>query len=213
MGGTPKEGLKTLVDVHEDTTVTETCEEVVTTECSQTSQTAHKTAAVVEQSTKLVETQEGGPHSVVSYGAHHGYGKRQAEEEAAVEAEEAEREAKSILVGVATPIAVAHPVHVAVSHPVKSVDAPVCTSTPVKTCNKTPVSRPRKTARVVCDTIVDVTTIEDCVETVTKQCTSSVSHQTAHTAVVGTDSKVVATNEPHGVIGHALGAKAFVHHG
>merc|ERR1712098_367815 len=107
--------------------------------------------------------------------------------------------------------------------------APQCTLTPVKECNprqvekprkvcqtvvdvhedtvvhKTPVSRPRKVARVVCDTIVDVTTIEDCVETVTKHCTSSSTHQSAHSAVVGHDSKVVASGEQRGVVGHSVG--------
>merc|ERR1711872_1150049 len=78
-------------------------------------------------------------------------------------------------------------------------------TTPVKNCHKTPVSRPRKIARVVCDTIVDVTTIQDCVETVTKTCTSSTTTQSAHSAVVGHDSQVVASGEQHGVVGHSVG--------
>merc|ERR1711915_19306 len=53
--------------------------------------------------------------------------------------------------------------------------------------------------------IVDVTTIEDCVETVTKHCTSSSTHQSAHSAVVGHDSQVVASGEQHGVVGHSVG--------
>merc|ERR1712098_413479 len=94
---------------------------------------------------------------------------------------------------------------IANSGPQRRVVPPVCSSQPVKNCHKTPVSRPRKVARVVCDTIVDVTTIEDCVETVTKQCTSSSTTQHAHSAVVGHDSQVVASGEQQGVVGHAVG--------
>merc|ERR1712098_614683 len=238
------------------------CEEVITTQCTQTSQTASTHTAVVDQSTRLVETglpapvdphvganyvapagtvigSSGGPllgDGVVSAGYSGlgvgvggiatgavgatgligttgaigttgfigttgvvgttgavgttgligGYRKREAEAEASIG-------------GGVVGVPVAH------SGPSRSINAPVCSSTPVKNCHKTPVSRPRKVARVVCDTIVDVTTIEDCVETVTKQCTSSSTAQHAHSAVVGHDSQVVSSGEQQGVVGHAVG--------
>merc|ERR1711890_83873 len=66
--------------------------EVVTTECHQTSQTAHTTSAVVDQSTRLVTA--GVPHPVAETHhavvaapvAHHGYGKREAEADADADA-------------------------------------------------------------------------------------------------------------------------------
>ena len=113
--------------------------------------------------------------------AHHaGYGKREAEPEAAAEAE-----ADAGHYGYA-------------AAPLVAAAAPVCESVPVKTCNKVqqlaeyltvvkyfckniflyhifypyryfispavqvPVSTPRKVARTVCKTVVDITTIEDC---------------------------------------------------
>merc|ERR1711962_858395 len=52
----PRKVCQTVVDVHEDTVVHETCEEVVTTQCTQTSQTASSHTALVDKSTRLVET-------------------------------------------------------------------------------------------------------------------------------------------------------------
>merc|ERR1711970_340637 len=245
----PRKVCQTVVDVHEDTVVHETCEEVVTTQCTQTSQTASSHTALVDKSTRLVETGVPAPvdpHAGANYVAPagtvighsggavvggavgvgavgvgyghgvavgapavvattgtvvgtHSYHKREAEAEAEADAEADASYGYGAVSGVVAPVAVAH------SGPQRRVDAPVCSSPPVKNCHKTPVSRPRKVARVVCDTIVDVTTIEDCVETVTKHCTSSSTHQSAHSAVVGHDSKVVASGEQRGVVGHSVG--------
>merc|ERR1712179_385821 len=88
---------------------------------------------------------------------------------------------------------VADPVYGVVVHsvPVKKVTPPVCSTVPEKECVKVPVSTPRKVARTLCDDVVDVTTIEDCHETVTKTCHRS--HTSSHSAVVGHETKVVAT--------------------
>ena len=70
-----------------------------------------------------------------------------------------------------------------------------------------PVSTPRKVARTVCKTVVDITTIEDCQvdiytarylisnnictqETVTTECTQTSTKVAHSSAVVGHDTKV-----------------------
>merc|ERR1712211_147951 len=73
-----------------------------------------------------------------------------------------------------------------------------CNSVPEKTCERIPTSTPRKVARTVCDTVVDVTTIEDCTETVTKHCQHTSSSTSSSSQVVGSHSKVV-TNALHAV--------------
>merc|ERR1712080_187942 len=85
----PRKVCQTVIDLHEDTVVTENCEEVITTTCTQVSQEAHHTSAVVDRSHRLVE--EGVPvpyaaHPVKAHG-HAGYGKREAEAEAEAEPE------------------------------------------------------------------------------------------------------------------------------
>merc|ERR1711942_170175 len=230
----PRKVCQTVIDTHEDTVVTEHCEEVITTQCTQTSQSATQHSAVVDQSTRLVETGvpravDHSAHAVVaapavavgptvvshavaapavvghavgglavgglavggaSYGVGHHY-KREADADADADA--------SYGYGVATAGYVA-PV-------AKQVSAPVCNSVPTKKCNKVPHSTPRKVARTVCDTVVDVTTIQDCHETVTRVCQQTSTSHASHSAVVGHDTKVVATNENvahHGTV--AVGA-------
>merc|ERR1712107_882979 len=68
---------------------------------------------------------------------------------------------------------------------------PSVNSVPEKTCERIPTSTPRKVARTVCDTVVDVTTIEDCTETVTKHCQHTSSSSSSSSKVVGSHSKVV----------------------
>merc|ERR1712200_209792 len=131
---------------------------VVTTTCTQTTQTATHTSSVVDTSTNLV--QAGVPKPPVRR-------RREAEAEAEAEAEpEAEADAEAHYGAVIAPVAVVAPVvhaPVVTTHePVKSAGYPVCNSVPEKTCERIPPSTPRKVARTVCDTVVDVTTIEDC---------------------------------------------------
>jgi|ERR1712059_194536 len=193
----PRKVCQTVVDVHEDTVVREDCEEVITTTCTQTSQTAQQSSAVVDTSSKLVE--EGVPkvieHAPVAYHAPvavahhapavavHSYGKRSADADAVADAD--------------ADASYGYGAHAVVTHPVKSASAPVCSSTPVKTCKKIPLSSPRRVARIVCDTVVDVTTIEDCTETVTKVCSQTHTSHSRHSAVVGKETKVVATGVAH----------------
>merc|ERR1712179_820321 len=69
---------------------------------------------------------------------------------------------------------------------------PECTSTPVKTCKNTPVSTPRQVSRQVCETVVDITYVEDCTETITKSCASSSTSHSATSRVTGHDLQVIA---------------------
>merc|ERR1712211_83182 len=112
---------------------------------------------------------------------------------------EAEADAEAHYGAVIAPVAVVAPVvhaPVVTTHePVKSAGYPVCNSVPEKTCESIPTSTPRKVARTVCDTVVDVTTIEDRTETVTKHCQHTSSSTSSSSQVVGSHSKVV-TNAP-----------------
>jgi len=235
----PRKVCQTVVDTHEDTVVTEHCEEIITTQCTQTSQSATQHSAVVDQSTRLVETGvpraiDHSAHAVVAApavavghavaapavavghavgglavgGAGYGIGavghtwKREAEADADAEAD------ASYGYGVAGYVA---PV-------AKQVSAPVCNSVPEKRCNKVPHSTPRKVARTVCDTVVDVTTIEDCHETVTRVCQQTSTSHAAHSAVVGHDTKVVSVGENvahHGTVsvGPTVHGAGVVSHG
>ena len=180
---TPRKVCQTVVDVYEDVVVTEKCREVVTTTCTQTTQTATHTSAVVDTSTNLV--QAGVPKPPV---------RRRREAEAEAEAKpEAEAEAEAhygAVIGPALALVATHPV-VTTHEPVKSAGYPVCNSVPEKTCERIPTASPRKVARTVCDTVVDVTTIEDCTETVTKHCQHTSSSTSSSSKVVGSHSKVI----------------------
>merc|ERR1712173_557184 len=182
-------GCQTVFDLYEDVVVTEKCREVVTTTFASATQTATHTSAVVDTSTNLV--QAGVPKPPVRR-------RREAEAEAEAEAEpEAEAEAEAHYGAMIAPVAVVAPV-VHAHEPVKSAGYPVCNSVPEKTCERIPTSTPRKVARTVCDTVVDVTTIEDCTETVTKHCQHTSSSSSSSSKVVGSHSKVV-TNALHAV--------------
>ena len=159
---------QTVFDLYEDTVVTENCEEVVTTECTQISQTSTQTSQVVDKSTNLVEAGVPKPipqGPVLPVHAHHTKRHAHAEPEPEPEAD-AEAEASpwyghrynhQTYAAYVAPLVSDKPV---VSPPSKTVNPPVCNSTPVKTCDRVPVSTPRKVSRTVCDTVVDVTTIQ-----------------------------------------------------
>ena len=183
---TPRKVCQTVFDLYEDVVVTEKCREVVTTTCTQTTQTATHTSSVVDTSTNLV--QAGVPKPPVRR-------RREAEAEAEAEAEpEAEADAEAHYGAVIAPVAVVAPVvhaPVVTTHePVKSAGYPVCNSVPEKTCERIPTSTPRKVARTVCDTVVDVTTIEDCTETVTKHCQHTSSSTSSDSKIIGQETKV-----------------------
>merc|ERR1711942_46585 len=70
-----------------------------------------------------------------------------------------------------------------------STSAPICRSVPVRTCNKVPVNRPRKVAKTVCKTVVDIKIIKDCIDTVSTTCSQQSVQQSHSSAVVGTNSR------------------------
>ena len=70
-----------------------------------------------------------------------------------------------------------------------STSAPICRSVPVRHCDQVPVNRPRKVARTVCKTVVDIKIIKDCTDTVATTCTQQSVQQSHSTAVVGTNSR------------------------
>merc|ERR1712038_1631771 len=188
---TPRKVCQTVLDLYEDVVVTEKCREVVTTTCTQTTQTASHTSAVVDTSTNLV--QAGVPKPPVRR-------RREAEAEADAEAKpEAEADADAHYGAVIAPVAVVAAPIVTTHEPVKSAGYPVCNSVPEKTCERIPTSTPRNVARTVCDTVVDVTTIEDRTETVTKHCQHTSSSTSSSSKVVGQHSVVPAV--PTNVIG------------
>merc|ERR1712236_52338 len=63
----PRKVCQTVYDTHEDTVVTEHCEEIVTTQCTTTSQSASQNSEVVDQFTRLVET---GVPRAIDHSAH-----------------------------------------------------------------------------------------------------------------------------------------------
>jgi len=190
---TPRKECHQEYDEILDTTITEHCEEVVTTTCQQTSTHTRHHSAIVGHDSKVVAsgvasapvTVAHAPAHVAGYAAHPvaaGYGKREAEADAEA-APEADAEAGHYGYA-ASPVVAA---------------APVCSSVPVKKCNKVPVSTPRKVAKTVCKTVEDITTIEDCQETITTECTQTSTKVAHSSAVIGHDTKV----GPAEVVAHA----------
>jgi len=162
---TPRKVCQTVVDVFEDTTVTERCQEVITTTCTQTSEESHITESV--SSTDTVKVEEGVPVDAQTLGRasgvlHRHIGKREAEAEA-------------LHGSISTTL-----YNTRISKPVKKVGHPDCVSEPVKQCENIPNSNKRNVARTVCDTVVDTHEVEDCTETITEVCeqTSTYSHTT-----------------------------------
>merc|ERR1711955_77843 len=218
---TPKEVCQTVVDKHEDTVVTETCEEEITTTCVQVSTTKHRSSKVVDTSTALVET--GVPKGIETKSVKHtsGYHKREASPIFDLKLKlpfikpkkvtrthtrhHSHHVVKPVVKHVPAPKVYSAPAakvhHVAAAPVVYSEPEPApvvesapleCSSTPVKTCSNTPVTKQRKVPRVVCETVVDITHVEDCTETITKNCASSSTSQTSHSKIIGHDIQVIA---------------------
>jgi len=155
---TPRKVCQTVFDLYEDTIVTENCEKVVTTKCIKISQTSTNTSQVVDKSSRLVKA--GIPKPISHDYAHHANTHAHAEAEPEPHAD-ADAEAEHWY-GHQNPL---------VSSPAnKTVNPPECNSTTANTCHRVPVSTPRKVSRTVCETVVDVTTIQVCHKTVTKTC-------------------------------------------
>merc|ERR1719153_803405 len=126
---TPRKVCHTEHDEIVDTTITEHCEEVITTKCEQTNTQSRHSSAIVGQDSKVVATGAvavvgGVVGGVAAPAVAVGYGKREAEADADADADAG--------YGYASPVA---------------TSAPLCNSVPVRTCNKVPVSTPRKIAK------------------------------------------------------------------
>merc|ERR1711990_592472 len=152
---TPRKVCQTVVDVFEDTTITERCPEVITTTCTQTSEESHITES--SASTDTVKIEEGVPVDAQTLGratgvVHRTFGKREADAEA-------------LHGSTSTTL-----YNTRISKPIKTVGHPDCVSEPVKQCENIPNSNKRNVARTVCDTVVDSHEVEDCTETITEVC-------------------------------------------
>merc|ERR1711931_52012 len=170
-----------------DTTITEHCEEIITTKCEQVSTHARHSSGVVGTDSKVVATGVlTSPERTVSYGrissgigASYGsyggasYGKREAEAEAEPKAD-AEGDNYGYSAG-------------------HTKSAPVCTSIPQKMCKKVPIDTPRKVKKTLCKTVVDIDIIEDCKEVITTHCEQTSQKVAHHSHVVGHDSRVGPT--------------------
>merc|ERR1711934_338488 len=152
---TPRKVCQTVVDVFEDTTITERCQEVITTTCTQTSEESHIVESIA--STDTVKIEEGVPVDAQTLGRasgvlHRHIGKREADAEAL------HGSTHTTLY------------NTRISKPIKTVGHPDCVSEPVKQCENIPNSNKRNVARTVCDTVVDSHEVEDCTETITEVC-------------------------------------------
>jgi len=217
---TPRKVCHTEHDEIIDTTITEQCEERVTTKCEQVSSQTRHSQAIIGSDSKVVAkgivasgeaTVAVGPSTatgaVTGYGAggavatsglvgstgvastgglavgsgyaagygygglastYSGYTKRDADADAGFTA------------GIVAANTGVSPV---------STSAPICRSVPVRHCNQVPVNRPRKVAKTVCKTVVDIKIIKDCTDTVRTTCTQQSVQHSKSSAVVGSNSR------------------------
>lgn len=195
----PKQVCHDEYDEIVDTTITEHCEEVITTKCEQVSTQSRHSSGVVGQDSKVVATGViASPERVVShghisssagasYGSYGGssYGKR-----------EAEAEPKAVADGANYGYNSGH-----------TKSAPICHSVPQKMCNKIPVNNSRKVKKTICKTVVDIDIIEDCKEVITTHCEQTSQKVAHHSAVVGHDTRV----GPAAVVGtHAVAGSSYL---
>merc|ERR1711970_247650 len=213
---TPRKVCHTEHDEIIDTTITEHCEERVTTKCEQVSSQTRHSQAIVGSDSKVVATGivasgeavvATGPSiatgAVAGYGAggaiatggivatgglavgsgyadgygysglastYSGYAKRDADADADA----------GFSAGIVAANTGVSPV---------STSAPICRSVPVRHYNQVPVNRPRKVAKTVCKTVVDIKIIKDCTDTISTTCTQQSIQQSHSSAVVGSNSR------------------------
>jgi len=211
-----------------DTTITEHCEEVITTKCEQQSQQVRHSSAVVGTDSKVVSTGVvATPEVTVAHGPATGvvagYGAVAA---APALATGVVAGYGAVAHGAVAPVA-AHAVwkreadaeadadadaayaHGYAAAPVVT-SAPRCTSEPIKQCKQvdTPVSQ--TVAKTVCKEVVDIERINDCTKTITTRCTQERTTQQHTSAVVGHDTQV----GPSAVVasGHVVAAPAVAVH-
>merc|ERR1712013_366967 len=207
---TPRKVCHTEHDEIVDTTITEHCEEVITTKCEQTSTQSRHSSAIVGQDSKVVATgvvaspavtfAHGVPaHGVSGYGA--------VATGPVVSTVGAGAVVGGVVGGVAGYGVAGYGVAgygkreadadadadadagYGYASPV-ATSAPLCNSVPVRTCNKVPVSTPRKIAKTVCKEVVDIKIIKDCTDTVSTTCTQQSVQQSHSSAVVGANTRV-----------------------
>jgi len=192
-----------------DTTITEHCEEIITTKCEQVSTHARHSSGVVGTDSKIVATGVlASPERTVSYGrissgigasygsyggaSYGSYGKREAK---AV----AEAEPKADAEGANYGYSAGH-----------TKSAPVCTSVPQKMCKNVPIETPRKVKKTLCKTVVDIDIIEDCKEVITTHCEQTSQKVAHHSSVVGHDSRVgpieVVGSSSYGAVSSGYGS-------
>merc|ERR1711964_677294 len=189
---TPRKVCHTEHDEIVDTTITEHCEDVITTKCEQTSTQSRHSSAIVGQDSKVVATGVvASPEVTVAHGASvhgvSGYG-------AVATGPVVSTVGAGVVGGVAAPaVAVGYGKREAEADADADADAgygyaspvatsaPLCNSVPVRTCNKVPVSTPRKIAKTVCKEVVDIKIIKDCTDTISTTCTQQ-SVQQSHSS-------------------------------
>jgi len=217
---TPRQVCHTEHDEIIDTTITEHCEERITTKCEQVSSQTRHASRVVGADSKVLATgivasgevtvahgasvATGGVISgygagaaagavggivgaggIIGAGASLGYTSGYASGYgynglAHAHTGYAKRDADGFHGGIAYANGGAGPVN---------TGAPICHSIPVRTCNQVPVNTPRKVAKTVCKTVVDVKIIKDCTDTIHTTCTQQSVQQSHSSGVVGSHSK------------------------
>jgi len=222
---TPRKVCHTEHDEIVDTTITEHCEEVITTKCEQTSTQSRHSSAIVGQDSKVVATGVvASPEVTVAHGASvHGVSGYGAVATGPVVSTVGAGVVGGVVGGVAAPaVAVGYGKREAeadadadagygYASPV-ATSAPLCNSVPVRTCNKVPVSTPRKIAKTVCKEVVDIKIIKDCTDTVSTTCTQQSVQQSHSSAVVGADTRVgpEAVVATHGTVAVGVAAAPAV---
>merc|ERR1711887_50825 len=185
-----------------DTTITEHCEEIITTKCEQVSTHARHSSGVVGTDSKVVATGVlASPERTVSYGRiSSGIGASYGSYGATSYRKcEAEAEPKADAEGANYGYSAGH-----------TKSAPVCTSVPQKMCKKVPIDTPRKVKKTLCKTVVDIDIIEDCKEVITTHCEQTSQKVAHHSHVVGHDSRVgpteVVGGSSYGVVSSGYGS-------
>merc|ERR1712236_144918 len=217
---TPRKVCHTEHDEIVDTTITEHCEEVITTKCEQTSTQSRHSSAIIGQDSKVVATGVvASPEVTVAHGASvhgvSGYGA--VATGPVVSTVGAGAVVGGVVGGVAAPaVAVGYGKREAEADADADADAgygyasPVATSAPL--CNSVPVRTPRKIAKTVCKEVVDIKIIKDCTDTVSTTCTQQSVQQSHSSAVVGADTRVgpEAVVATHGTVAVGVAAAPAV---
>jgi len=224
---TPRKVCHTEHDEIVDTTITEHCEEVITTKCEQTSTQSRHSSAIVGQDSKVVATGVvASPEVTVAHGvpAHGVSGYGAVATGPVVSTVGAGAVVGGVVGGVAGYGVAGYGKREADADADADADAgygyaspvatsaPLCNSVPVRTCNKVPVSTPRKIAKTVCKEVVDIKIIKDCTDTVSTTCTQQSVQQSHSSAVVGADTRVgpEAVVATHGTVAVGVAAAPAV---